>query len=185
MNSRPIAATFFVVFCLLLCGLILRRQIAAHPLPPDTGRPGSSGQGSSGQGSSGQGGSGQDPWTERSWQPAPPALAKQVQGVVQAEIAALRGGNTPKAMSYGSQARRQRFPDPAQFLQLMQERHPELWEDHTVRYSPVSIDQEGQNVWAIVLLRNRSGERTRDDFLMVREGGVFKINHIQTRTLPK
>lgn len=173
MNSRPVAATFFVVFCLLLCGLIVRRQIAAHPLPPDTGHQ-----------RNGQGSGGQDPWTERNWQPAPPALAKQVQGMVQAEIAALRGGNAPKAMSYGSQARRQRFPDPAQFLQIMQEHHPELWEDHTVRYGPVGIDQEGQNAWAIALLRNRSGERRRDDFLLVREGGAFKINRIQPWTLP-
>lgn len=174
MNSRPVAATFFVVFCLLLCGLILRRQITAHPLPPDSGRQ-----------DGGQGSSGQDPWTERRWQPAAPALAKQVQGVVRAEIAALHGGDVPKAMSYGSRVRQQRFSNPAGFLQIMQEHHPELREERRVIYGPVGIDQSGQNAWAIILLQSRSGERVRDDFLMVREGGVFKIDRIQTWTLPR
>jgi len=36
MKSRTLAGPFFVAFCLLLCGLVLHRQIAAHPLPPDT-----------------------------------------------------------------------------------------------------------------------------------------------------
>ncbi len=174
MNTRPVAATFFVVFCLLLCGVILRRQIAAHPLPPDTGR----------QGGSGQGGGGQGMWADYDWQPAPPFIARRVQGVVQAEIAALGSGNMPKAMAYGSLTRRQRFSDPAQFLQFMQERHPELLEDRVVRYGPVGMDPSGQNAWAIVLLKGRNGERTRDDFLLVREGGVFKISRIQPTTLP-
>ena len=175
MNSRPVAASFFVVFCLLLCGLILRRQIAAHPLPPDSRLPGYSGQGNGGQGYSGQ-----DPWTERRWQPAGPVLARQVQGVVRAEIAALHRGDIPQAMSYGSQTRRQRFSDPAQFLQIMQERHPELQEDRMALYGPVGIDQGGQNAWAAVLLVSRSKGRVHDNFLMVREGGVFKIDRIQT-----
>ena len=169
MNTRPVAAAFFVVFCLLLCGLILRRQIAAHPLPPDTGQQGYGQQGM---------------WTEQNWQPAPPAVAKQAQNVVQAEIAALRGGDAAKAMSYGSQDRRQRFPDPSQFLQLMRERHPEMQENGGVRYGPVGIDPSGQNAWAIVLLRGWGGEPTRDDFLLVHEGSTFKISRIQTHSQP-
>ncbi len=170
MNGRSVAASFFVVFCLLLCGLILRRQIAAHPLPPDSRL----------QGYSGQGYGGQDPWTERNWQPADPVLARQVQGVVRAEIAALRRGDVPQAMSYGSRNRRLRFSDPVQFLQLMQERHPELQEDRLALCGPVGIDQGGQNAWATVLLVSRSKGRVHDNFLMVREGGVFRIDRIQT-----
>ena len=168
MNTRPVAAAFFVVFCLLLCGLILRRQIAAHPLPPDLGRQ------SNGQGL----------WAEQNWQPAPSAVAKQAQGVVGAEIAALRGGDAAKAMSYGSQDRQARFPDPSQFLQIVREHHPEMGGSGAVRYGPVGIDPSGQNAWVLVLLRDRSGQRTRDNFLLVREGGVFKISRIQSQPVP-
>ena len=170
MNTRPIAAAFFVAFCLLLCGLILRRQIIAHPLPPV---PPDAGRQSDGQGL----------WAGQNWRPAPSAVAKQVQEVVGAEIAALRGGEGAKAMSYGSQDRRDRFPDPSQYSQLMQEHHPEMDGSGAVRYGPVGVDPSGQNAWAVVLLTNRSGQLTRDNFLLAREHEGFRISRIQSQAL--
>ena len=170
MNTRPVAAAFFVVFCLLLCGLILRRQIAAHPLPPDAGR---------------QGGSGQDIWTEQqNWPPAPPSTAKQVRDVVRAEIAALGGGNAAKAMAYRSRFQRQRFSDPNLFLQFVRERHPEIMRDRVVRFGPVQADPAGENAWTMVWMEGPGGERSQSGFVLGREDGLFKISRIYSGTLP-
>lgn len=121
-------------------------------------------------------------WTGYDWQPAPPSTAKQVQGVVQAEISALGSGSVP--MAYGSQTRRQRFPDPAQYLRFVQERNPALLEHLPFDFGPVGIDQSKQNAWAVVFLKNRGGGRTRADFLLVREGKLFKIHRIRSQTQP-
>ena len=169
MNTRPVAATFFVVFCLLLCGLILRRQIAAHPLPPDAGR---------------QGGSGQDIWTEQNWPPAPPSTTKQVRDVVRAEIAALHGGDAAKAMAYRSRFQRQRFSDPEQFLQFVRERHPEVIRDRVVRFGPVQADPAGENAWTVVFMEGPGGERSQSGFVLSREDGQFKISRIYSPALP-
>ncbi len=169
MNTRPVAAAFFVVFCLLLCGLILRRQITAHPLPPETAQGGSGGQGE---------------WTGQDWQPASPAAAMQVRGVVRAELAALRGGDAPKVMSYQSRFRRRRFSDPNQFLQLVSERHPEIIRDHPVRFGPVRTDPVGENAWTVIFMEGPGGERTQSGFLLAREDGEFKISRIRSQPLP-
>lgn len=169
MSTRPVAAAFFVVFCLLLCGLILRRQIAGHPLPPDA-KP--------------QYGQGQQGFDFQSWRPASASDAKQVQRVVQEELDALRDGEAARALAYRSRFRRQQFPDPNQFLQLVRESHPELLRDNAVRYGPVRVDPGGENAWVIALMRGRDGKRARGGFLLEREGSVFKISRIQSQTLP-
>ena len=168
MNTRPVAASFFVVFCLLLCGLILRRQIAAHPLPPDRGRQ------SDGRGA----------WANDNWQPASPANAERVRNVVQAELAALRGGDAPKAMAYRSRFWQRQFSDPSQFLQRVRERHPEIIRDHPVRFGPIQTDPAGENAWTVVFMEGPSGERTQSGFLLAREEGQFKISRIQPQALP-
>jgi hypothetical protein len=172
MKSRPIAAAFFVVFCLLLCGLILRRQIAAHPLPPDTGQQGG------GQGFGGKELDFQD------WRPAAPSIAAQVHAVVQAELAALRTGDAPTAMSLQSRFLHQRFSDPSDFLRFILFRHPELVRSRTVNYGLVWTDPAGQNARAALLVEGRNGERTSENFLLIRESGRFKISRIRTQTLP-
>lgn len=169
MNTRPVAAAFFVVFCLLLCGLILRRQIAAHPLPPDT-RP--------------QYGQSQQGFDFQNWPLAPASTAKQVQSVVQGELDALRGGEAARALAYRSRSRRQQFSDPNQFLQLVRERHPELLRDHAVRFGPVRTDPMGENAWTVVFMEGPGGERTQSGFLLAREDGEFKISRIRSQALP-
>jgi hypothetical protein len=176
MNSRPLAAAFFVVFCLMLCGLILRRQIAGHPLPPDQGQRGDSRS---------FGGDSQNNWADlQGWQPADPSSAKQVRDLVQEETTALRTGDAPRAISYQSRFLRQRLPDPNEFLQFMLGRHPEMISFRQVQCTSILTDKAGQHAFAIVLIEGSKGERTRAQFLLVRESGQFKIAGIRTQALP-
>ena len=169
MNTRPVAASFFVVFCLLLCGLILRRQIAAHPLPPESVQ---------------RGGGGQGEGMSQNWPPAPPATTKQVRDVVRAELAALGSGDAAKAMAYRSGFQRQRFSDPNQFLQFVRERHPEIIRDHVVRFGPVQADPEDENAWTVVWMEGPGGEHAQSGFVLGREAGQFKIRRIYSGALP-
>jgi hypothetical protein len=176
MNSRPITAAFFVIFCLVLCGLILRRQIAAHPLPPDQGQRGDS---------RGFGGGSQDFWAEfQGGHPADPSSAKQVRDLVQEEMTALRTGDAPKALSYQSRFLRQRLADPNEFMQFLLGRHPEMVYFRQVQCTSVLTDKEGQHAVAVVLIEGSKGDRTRGQFLLVRESGQFKIAGIRTQALP-
>ena len=169
MKSRPVAAAFFVVFCLLLCGLILRRQIAGHPLPPN-GQQGSGGP--------------QDYWTDQGWHAASSANAAQVRGVLQGEMAALRGGDAPKAMSYSSRSRQERFAGAGELLQMTRSYHPELASYRAFQYGPIWTDQAGQNAQALLFVRGQNGERVRENILLVREGGRFKIDHLRPQLMP-
>ena len=97
MKTRPVAAAFFVICCLLLCGLILRRQIAAHPLPPETAQGGIiSRTRSAGFPPSGYAGN---------FAVRPPRDPDRV--AVQGQMKAFHGGDGFKAVSYQSHTMRQ------------------------------------------------------------------------------
>ncbi len=159
MNTRPALAALFVACCLLLCGLILRRQIAAHPLPPEAARP-------AGPGFS----------DEERWQAATPADRRQAQRVVTAYLAALRGGDAPAAAGCRSAWLRERFRTPAEFLAAARGRFPELSAWRRAAPGPVETDSDGQRCRTAFLLQEADGAKVRALFLLVREDGRLKID---------
>ena len=171
MKTRLLAAVF-VVCCLLLCGLILRRQIAAHPLPPETAERSEGGRDGRGQGRFWMGMPG--------WQPASPADSALAYQTVAGQIAALKAGDGPKAWSYQSRSLRRRFSSPAQLMQVIAGQYPEFLHPRRVKYRPVFTDKSGQTAHAAILLEDNDGNRAWEDYLLVREDGQFKVGGVQT-----
>lgn len=169
MKARPVVATLFVVCCLLLCGLILRRQIAAHPLPPDAvQRPGQ--------------GSGYPMSAE--WQPASPQGAAEVRTVLQEYLTAVRDNNAVQAAASRSFWLRQMFHSPAMFLQAVKQRYPDLNAWHHLAFGPVGTDSSGQFARALVILDKNDGTHLRVMVLLVREGKQFKVDRLRTEPAP-
>ena len=172
MKSRSVAASFFVVFCLLLCGLILRRQIAAHPLPPETRHQFASDQRFSG----GQ----QGFWSDfKDWHPAAPSVAKQAHETIQGQLAALRAGDGRKALFYQSHLMRERFAGPDQFMEMIANQYPEFGHSAAVRFGPIIwTDKTESRARVLVKVEGENGQHDQEIFLLVREGGQFKVNSV-------
>ena len=169
MKARPIAATLFVVCCLLLCGLILRRQIAAHPLPLEapSGRFGSR---SNGQGYE----------TEQGWHRASVSNAKQTRVAVKGQLTALRDGDAAHVMAYQTRNLNQRFGNAGDFLRIVQARRPELMNWQRLEFGQIWTDNAGRYAQATVRLQGKAGDQTQAMFLLIREGGQFKIDRLRT-----
>ncbi len=171
MKTRLLAAVF-VLCCLLLCGLILRRQIAAHPLPPETAERFGAGQGRFWMGMPG-------------WQPASPAESALAHQTVAGQIAALKAGDGPKAWQYQSRLLRRHYADPAQFMQDIAAHYPEFAHPLRVNYGPVFTDKSGQQVRAGILLEGQNGNQVQADYLLVQEGRQLKVNGVQILSHPE
>ena len=175
MKTRPVVAAVFVVCCLLLCGLILRHQIAAHPLPPETAQ---TFDGNTGNGNAGAGGRrfwmGMD-----GWQPVSPALGALAHEAVAGQLSALKAGDGPKAWTYQSRGLRQNFSSPALLMQIISRRYPEFLHYRRVEYGPMMTDKSGQEVRALVRLEGESGDRIQAIYMLVREAGDFKVSGVQ------
>ncbi len=167
MKTRPITAAVFVVCCLLLCGLILRHQIAAHPLPPETAQDESGG----GRGRFWMGSGG--------WQPAPSALGALAHQTVAGQLAALKAGDGPKAWAYQSRGLRQNFSSPSLLIQSISSQYPEFVHYRHVEYGPMLADKSGQQVRALIRLHGDNGNRVQAVYLLVREAGNYKVNGVQ------
>ena len=173
MKTRLLAA-IFVVCCFLLCGLILRRQIAAHPLPPETAKRSFEDSG--------------DPQEQErflrgmdGWKLASPALAALAHEVVGGQIAALKAGDGVKAWSYQSRSLHRTFGSPAGFMQNIAVNYPEFAHPRRMLPGPVLTDISGQQVQAFILLEGDNGNQIRADYHLVREGGQLKVSGVQTR----
>ncbi len=176
MKTRFLASVF-VVCCLLLCGLILRRQIAAHPLPPETDQRFEAGRDGQGQGRFWMGMEG--------WRPATPAVSTLAHAVVSGQVAAVQAGDGPKVWGYQSRSLRRRFTTPSQLMQIIAGQYPEFIHPRSVTYEPVFTDKSGQAAVAAVLLEDGNGNQVRDDYLLVREDGQFKVGGVQRRPGPE
>ena len=175
MKTRPVLAAVFVGCCLLLCGLILRHQIAAHPLPPETALRDEGGA----NGSTGQ----RRFWTE-GWHPASPALSALAHSVVAGQITALAAGDGPKAWGYQGPMLRQNFGSPARFMQIMSSQYPEFLHPNRVEYRPVLTDQSGTQAREGVILEGKNGRRVWAGYQLVRENGQFKVGGVVTLPPP-
>ncbi len=169
MKTRLLAAVF-VVCCLLLCGLILRRQIIAHPLPPETAPGFEDNQDGQGQGRYRMGMGG--------WQPASAALSALAHQTVAGQLSALKASDGPKAWEYQSRSLRQNFSSPAQFMQTIARQYPAFTRYRHVLYGPVLTDKAERQIRAAILLEGENEHGMRADYLLVRENGQLKVNGV-------
>ena len=175
MKTRPALAAVFVACCLLLCGLILRHQIAAHPLPPET---------ASREEDGANGGTGQRRFWMKGWHPAPPALSALAHTVVAGQVTALAVGDGPKAWGYQGQMLRQNFGTPDRFMQVIARQYPEFLHPSRVDYWPVLTDASGTQAREAVLLEGKNGRRIWAGYQLVRENGQFKVGGVETLPPP-
>ena len=171
-KARPIAATLFVVCCLLLCGLILRRQIAAHPLPPEAAA-----------GRFGSGADRQQYEGEQGWQTASASNVKQTRAAIKGQLTALRAGDAAGAAVFQSRRLSGRFGSSTDFLRIIQARRPELVGWKSLDFGPVQTDSAGRYARSIVWLQGKAGDRTPALFLLIREGGQLKIDRLRAEQM--
>ncbi|MGI4789394.1 MAG: DUF4864 domain-containing protein [Janthinobacterium lividum] len=171
MKSRPIAAAFFAAFCLLLCGMVLHRQIAAHPLLQrfDDHH---------------QEESQASEMNPHDWQTANPAVAQQARNTIQGQLTALNDGDGLKAMSYQSRFMRRSFVSPEQFESMIVHQYPEFGHCRQAHYGLIRTDKTSHHVRADVIVEGENGHRARGEYLLVREGAEFKIIGVRTDRLP-
>lgn len=150
MNTRPFVAGLFVALCLLLCGLILRRQIAGHPLPPDISQ-------------------------AQEFHPAGAVVSQQAQAAIRGQVEALNARDGRRAFFYQSREMRHHFSSPGEFLKMINARYPEFGQSRAVYYGPVWADKNGSRAQARVLVEGKNGRQVRGVFQLVREGGELKV----------
>jgi hypothetical protein len=161
MNKRRmIVAVVFVALCIGLSGLLLRRQITAHPKPPRmdilSTKP--------------------DP---NIWHVETGAVKKAVTGSIQAQLVAIRAGDANKAIYYQSSGLRRHFATPQQFVQSITRNYPEFGHSRSAEFGPVWVDKTGNYAQLVVTSRGENGRRARGYYLMVREDGVFRVSGVE------
>ena len=155
-KRRILLAVVFVALCLSLSGLLLRRQIAAHPKPPKmdilSTKP--------------------DP---NVWHVETGAVKKAVTGSIQAQLTAIRTGDANKAIFYQSSGLRRNFATPKQFVQSITRYYPEFGHSRSAEFGPVWVDKTGNYAEVVVTSRGENGQRARGYYMMVQEDGVFRV----------
>ena len=183
MASRPLPAFLFVAACLLLSGMVMRRQIAAHPCPPMEQRSDPS-QGFPSQGFPSQGGF--PPLFPPSFPPALTGLPVDVgswhvlkgrerEGVVmpiREQLVALENGDE-KAARY---QRRGPFRfTPMEFMERVEAQSNVFARSRSARFGTVWADRDGQHADVRVVVQGDGGQKGEGLYEMVRQDGVYRV----------
>ena len=181
MASRPLPAFLFVAACLLLSGLVMRRQIAAHPRPPAE-RAVDPRQGSPGYpGYPGQGGfppslppemTGQ-PVDKHTWHVLEGPNRESVVAPIQAQLAAFRKNDAQEIMRYQRHGPF-RFP-PGAFLDRVLDLSPVFAQSRAARFSTVWADPDGQHADVHVSVQGGNGRAAEGLYEMVRQDGQYRV----------
>ena len=166
MTSRTLSAAAFVVLCLALSGLILRRQMAAHPVPHT--QPGQ------------ERGDAQSPFfsslpNRGGWHVAAESTRKAVTASIQGQLDALRDGDGPKAVSYQSLGLRRSFGSPQGFIDGIRRGYPEFGYCRAARFGPVWTDKTARFAEVDVTVQGEDGRTAQGDYQMVREAGGYRV----------
>ena len=167
MPTRRFPALAFVLLCLALSGLVLRRQMAAHPRPPAPPEPGASLPAFQGQ------------WqTMPGWHAASGPTRQAVLASVLGQLDAFRRGDADRAMFTE--------PRPAAKLRLAAglSGHdppdlPEFGHCRSARFGPVGADKTARFAEVVVTVHGPDGRAARGDYLMVLEDGRYRVAGVQ------
>ena len=173
MTSRSLSAVAFVALCLLLSGLVLHRQIAAHPLappvaanemPPDEQIPPAFLG---------------EPVDRRTWHVVGGAERRDVISSIQGQLDALRAGDAATVMRFQSRSLRERFPSPEAFVQMVQAHYPEFGHCRSARFGPVWTDTDGQHADVAVTVRGEDGLLAQGEYEMIRGRDAYRVAGVQ------
>jgi hypothetical protein len=173
MIPKNVYTGLFVALCLTLSGLILGRQMVAHPAPP----PDSAADGRSTEGRDGGGGF----RGRREFHIADTATRWAVLGSIQGQLDALRRGDASRSASYQSREMRRRFTRPADFLGMINAQYPEFAHSRSASFGPVWEDAGQWHAGTLVTVIGRNGRQARGFYRMAREGGVYRVEGVRMR----
>ena len=172
MTTRSLLAALFVALCLALSGLVLHRQIAAHPAPDIRQDAGSGGEqfppdflGPDGD--------------KLLWHTADRAESKPVLAAIQGQLDAFRAGNARQAMQYQSEGLRRNFPSPEAFLAMIRSHYPEFGQCRSAEFGPVLMDTARQHAYVLVIVEGKDGFQAQGYYFLLREGGVYRVAGVQ------
>lgn len=159
MNLRRAAPVVFVALCLGLSALVLRRQIAARPMPRNSEAQADAGQ----------------PDDPKTWHVATGPARREVLDTVLGQLAAIRTGDADRAWFYQSRGLRRNFLSPKQFEEMIAARHPEFGHSRSAQCGPVWTDATGRQATVVVTALGENGRRARGYYRLIREEGGYKI----------
>lgn len=167
MNIRRAAPLLFAALCLSLSGLVLHRQITAHPAPqptewppephgvpnnPDPARP-----------------------VGKTWHVAGGPARRAALTAITSQLAALRTGNAERAWFYQSRGLHRNFASAQQFTQMIQRGYPEFGHSRAAAFSPVLMDQTEDQAAVVVTVMGEDGRQARGFYQLIREDGGYKV----------
>lgn len=174
MTPRNIYTGLFVALCLTLSGLILGRQMVAHPAPP----PNSAGESRGTEGR--EGGGGGDHFSDRRGRHVADAATRNaVLGPIRGQLDALRRGDAARSVSYQSQGMRRQFTRPADFLNMVDAYYPEFAHSKSASFGPVWTDADKRDAGVQVTVVGENGHQASGRYWMVREGGVYRVKGVR------
>jgi hypothetical protein len=168
MNLRRAAPVVFVALCLGLSALVLRRQIAAHPVSRTIAAPGEP-AGREGPVDPGQ------PASLKGWHVAAAPARRAAQATVASQLAAIRAGNADGAWFYQSRSLRRNFPSAQAFVKMIARGYPEFGHAISEEFGPVWVNPAGDHAAVTVMVRGENGHLARGYYLLVREDGGYKV----------
>ena len=178
MTLRSVTPVVFTILCLALSGLVLRRQISAHPrltsestlegrqiaiqrqgkYRPNQFPPGWIGL----------------PVDKRSWHIVGGSKREAVIDCIQGQLDAFRAGDGVAASSFMRQRKGQHFPSQL-FQERIQEMAPEFGRSRSASYGPVWTDKEGQHADVFVKVVGEDGKLAGGTYKLVRQEGVYRV----------
>ncbi len=178
MTLRSVIPIVFTVLCLALSGLVLRRQIAAHPRLPEE-RVGDEHRQEMPQWGNYRHGQLPPEWIglpadKRTWHIAGGETRAAVVYCIQSQLDAFRAGDGVTALSF-MRSRRDWHFSPQMFEDRIQEMAPEFGHAHRVNYGPVWIDKSGQHADVFVKVMGENGKSAQGTYKLVRQDGVYRV----------
>jgi len=169
MNLRRAVPLVFVAFCLGLSALVLRRQIAARPVPRTDAAP----RQPSDQNEPTDPGR---PVNPKTWHVAAGPARREALATIGDQLAAIRTGDADRAWSYQSRGLHRNFHSSARmFVQAITRGYPEFGHAQSAAFGPVWMDAAGGHADVVVTVRGRNGRLARGYYLLVREDGGYKV----------
>lgn len=101
----------------------------------------------------------------------------EIEAVISAQIEAFRGDDFVTAFGFAADNIQRMFLTPENFGAMVQRGYPMVYRPQTVQFGSQSL--EGAAVWQRVLMKDAQGVTHALDYLMVPQGGVWRIAAVQ------
>jgi len=162
MSLRRAVPVVFVALCLGLSALVLRRQIATHPIPRDTGVRANADQA----------------MDLKTWRGAAAPERRAVLKTVLDQLAAIRAGDADRAWFYQSRGLHRNFRSARAFESEIVNGYPEFGHAKSAKFGPVGVDPTGNHAAVAVTVQGENGRWARANYLLVREDGGYRVEGV-------